>query len=178
LEWADWKMRRETHQLLGSGIPEWPQDHGVDDREDRGVGADAQSQRQQRHGGEHGTAPKRAEPVAQISSDLVQPGAVPSRSDAFLGLFDAAEMKHRRSPCVGRRRAVTHPLGSSHFHKRLQLVVQVSLSMVATDHPTHDRREAMQERHAPSSTLATANETRFQRSRCCSSYRRPDTVSR
>ena len=42
----------------------------------------------------------------------------------------------------------------------------------------HDRGEAMEERHAPSSTLATANETRVHRSRCCSSCFRPEAVRR
>ncbi len=101
LERVGRRMRGEAHQLLRSRIREGPHDHIPEDREDRSVGADAQRQRQQRDGREHGTAPKRADSVAQISSERVQPGAVTSRSDAFLRLFDAAEMKHRRSPRLG-----------------------------------------------------------------------------
>ena len=175
---ADWKMRREMHQLLGMGIPDRPQDDRVDDREDRGVDADAERQRHQRHGGEHGTAPKRAKRVAQIASDLVQPGAVTSRPHALLRLFHAPEMKHRRPPCVSRRRTVAHAVGSGHVYEGVELVVQIALGASAIDHPAHDGRESMQERHAPSRTRATANDARFQRSRCCSSCRRPDAVSR
>ena len=39
-------------------------------------------------------------------------------------------------------------------------------------------RDAVQEPHAPSRTLATATDTRFQRSRCCSSCFRPEAVRR
>ena len=70
LERVGRKMRGEAHQLLGARIPEGPHDHVPEDREDRGVGADAERQRQQRDGSEDGTAPKRADRVAQISSDL------------------------------------------------------------------------------------------------------------
>ena len=58
------------------------------------------------------------------------------------------------------------------------LVVQVLLGSVPMDERAQDRRDAMQERHAPSSTLVTANETRFHRSRRCSSCRRPEAVRR
>ncbi len=178
LERVGGRVRGEAHQLLRSRIPERPQDRHVEDREDRGVGADAQRQRQQRDGSEHGSSPERADRIAQIPPDLVQPGAVTIRSDAFLRLFHAAEMQHRRSPCVGRRSTIAHSVGGGHVHKRLELVVQVALGLVPMEHPTQDGRGAMQERHAPSSTLATANETRFQRSRCCSSCFRPEGVRR
>jgi hypothetical protein len=41
------KLRGQVHQLLGFGIVEWTQDDAVDDREDRGIGADSQRQRQE-----------------------------------------------------------------------------------------------------------------------------------
>ena len=96
----------------------------------------------------------------------------------FPGLFDPAKIEHGQTACLGRRRPVAHLVGGGHIDKGLQLVVQVLLGAVAVKQPAHDRREAMQERHAPSNTLATANETRFHRSRCCSSCRRPEAVRR
>ena len=42
------ELGRQIHQLLGLGIAERPQDHAVDDRENRGVRADAQRQREDR----------------------------------------------------------------------------------------------------------------------------------
>ena len=178
LQRAGGRIRREAHQLLRRRISERPQNHAPEDREDRRVGADAERQRQQRDGGEHGAAPKRADPVAQIAPDLVQPRAVTRRSDALLRLFHAAEMQHRGSPRLLRRGAVAHVVGRGHLHERLELVVQIALSPVSVDHPAHDGRQAIEERHAPSRTPATANETRFQRSRCCSSCFRPEVVRR
>ena len=88
-----------------------------------------------------------------------------SGSNAFFRLLHAAKMEHSQSARVGGRRAVAHLVGGCHVDKGLQFVVQVLLGPVPMDQPAHDRREAMHERHAPSSTLLTANETLSQRSR-------------
>ena len=48
------KLRGQVHQLFGLGIAQRPQDHAVDDREDRGIRADAQRQRQDRDDREAG----------------------------------------------------------------------------------------------------------------------------
>ena len=104
------RLRGEAHQLLRRRIPERPQDRRVEDREDGGVGADAQRQRQQRDGGEHRTAPQRADRVAQIPPDLVQPrrrdgriGRVPSpvprRRDAAPPNVAPRPARRRRAPC-------------------------------------------------------------------------------
>ena len=99
-------------------------------------------------------------------------------SNAFLDLFQAFELKCGSPARLGTRRAVANLVGRSHVDEDFQLVVQVALGLVPPEHPPHDRREAMQEHHAPSNTLATANETRFHRARCCSRWRRPEAVRR
>ena len=68
-----WKFRGQIQQLLGFGIPEWSQQHPIDDREDSGVGADPQRQRQQGDRREHGRAPERAQPMSHIAREVVEP---------------------------------------------------------------------------------------------------------
>ena len=99
-------------------------------------------------------------------------------ADAFLRLFDPTEIENSQTTRVDGRHAIAHLVGSGHVDKGLHFIVQVLFDSVPMDEPAYDRREAMQERHAPSNTLATANETRFHRSRCCSSCRRPEAVRR
>ena len=61
-----------------------------------------------------------------------------------------AEMKQGRSTCFGRRRTLPHSVGSGHVHERLELVVQLALSPVATDQPMHHGHEATPDCHPPS----------------------------
>jgi hypothetical protein len=100
------------------------------------------------------------------------------QSHALLGLFYTAKVEDGLAAGIDRRHPVAHLVGGGHVDKGFQLVVQVTVSTIPMDHPPHNGCNAMQERHAPSRTLVTANETLFQRSRCCSSCRRPDAVRR
>ena len=99
-------------------------------------------------------------------------------SNAFLGLFQASQLERGSTAGFGRCCTVADFVGGGHVDENLQLVVQILFGSVPTRDPAHDGRKAMQERHAPSKTLVTANETRFQRSRCCSSCRLPEAVRR
>ena len=54
---------------VGIGPRQRPQQHGVDDAEDRGVGADAERQREDRHRGEARIARERAGAETQILSE-------------------------------------------------------------------------------------------------------------
>src|SRR5688572_18545485 len=100
-----------------------------------------------------------------------------SASHPFLRLFHATELQCGTTLRIVRCRAVADLSGGHHVDKRAQLVVELLLDGVPPKQPARDRLHAMQEHHAPSSTLVTANDTRFHRSRCCSSSLRPDAVS-
>ena len=81
------KLRRQVHQPIGLRIPERPQDDAVDDRENRGVGADAERERQHGHGGEAGSAPQHAQPMTHIARHVVEPRGRADRQsirEAFL----------------------------------------------------------------------------------------------
>jgi len=50
-----------------------PKDYAVHNREDGGVGANAEGERQQCHGGEAGSTPKRAQPVTHVAHEILEP---------------------------------------------------------------------------------------------------------
>ena len=116
--------------------------------------------------------------VADVRHDHIEPGAMATASHVFLGLFHSSQLEQGQTTGLGGRRSVADFFGGRHVDERLQLVVQILLGSIPTRDPADDGREAVQERHAPSRTLVTANDTRFQRSRCCSSCRRPEAVRR
>ena len=61
----------QEHQLLGLRVGQRAQQHAVDDREDRGVGADAQGQREDRDQGEPGRAQQAPGGVADIAQQVI-----------------------------------------------------------------------------------------------------------
>src|SRR4029079_12423133 len=56
-----------AHQLLGTAKRQRREDHGVDDREQRAVGADAERQRQDGHGRKGAVTPRGAQRVAKVA---------------------------------------------------------------------------------------------------------------
>ena len=168
----------DEHQLARVVHRQHPEHQRIDQAEDRRIGADAQGEREHDHHCEGAIPEGHPHGVAQIPSDLVEPPPMATRPDAFFRLLHAAELKNGEAPRLVRRHAITDLVGGGHVDERLQFVVQITFGPVSLDDSAHDGGEAMQKRHAPSSTLATATETRSQRSRCCSSCRRPAAVSR
>ena len=168
----------DHHETVRVGVGQRADQHRVEGAEHRGNPADAERERRDRDRRERRIASDLPQSVADVPPDRVEPGAMATGSHAFLGLFHAAQLEHGQTAGLGGRRAVADFVGGGHVDERLQLVVQILLGSVPMGDPAHDGRKAMQERHAPSRTLVTANETRFQRSRCCSSCRRPEAVRR
>ena len=64
----------QEHQLLWPRVGQGPEQHAVDDREDRGVGADAERQGEHRDEGEPGRAEQAAGGVAEIAQEMVHDG--------------------------------------------------------------------------------------------------------
>ena len=56
----------DDHELLGVGIRERPKQDGVDDREDGGVGADAEGERYDGDGSEAGVFEEHAGAVTEV----------------------------------------------------------------------------------------------------------------
>jgi hypothetical protein len=70
-----------------------PQHDGVDQAEDRGVGADSQSQREDGDGEETGAAAQRSQRIAQVLRQIGEPAQAADVAAFFLDLLDAAEFE-------------------------------------------------------------------------------------
>ena len=59
----------DEHEPVGGRVRQRPQEHGLDHGEERGVGADAERQGEDRSGGERGFAHEHAQGVADVASN-------------------------------------------------------------------------------------------------------------
>ncbi len=66
------ELRGQVHQLLGLRIAERAQDHAVDDRENRGICADSERERENRDGGERRRAQQAADSETNILAKVVE----------------------------------------------------------------------------------------------------------
>src|SRR5690348_7857183 len=96
----------------------------------------------------------------------------------FLDLLQPSHLEEGKTVGFGGRCSRANLVSGRHVDERLQLVVQVLFGSLATHDPEHDGLHAIEEHHAPSRTQVTANVARFQRSRCCASWRFPAAVRR
>jgi hypothetical protein len=124
---------REPDQALGLRIGERPQQDGGDQAEHHGVAADAQGERQDRHGGEAGLAQEHAAGVADVLPERLQGREAPDVAAGLLGGGPAPEAADRR---LARRHGV-HPSGRvlrlAHREVEAQLVVEVLLQAPAPE---------------------------------------------
>jgi hypothetical protein len=74
--------------------------------------------------------------------------------------------REREAASLAGRQTVADLLGGGQLDERSDLGVQLLLALIPVDDPRDDRRQPMDDRHAPSSTPAMANETRSQRRFC------------
>ena len=165
-------------ETAGVGIWQGADQHGIEGAEHRRHPADAERERRNRDRCERRIAPELPHPVTRIPAGHVEPGAVTAGPNALLHLLHTAHLKHRQAAGLGGRRAVADVIGGSHVDERVELIVHVCLGLAPAESPSRNGREPIQEHQAPSRTLMTANDTRFHRSRCCSSWRLPEAVSR
>ena len=64
------KRREDAHQSVGLRVRQRLEQHAVHDAEDRGVRADAECQRQHRHGGERRRPPEHAQRIRDILAEI------------------------------------------------------------------------------------------------------------
>ena len=78
-----------------------PQEHSIDNGEDSGAGADAESQSSDRHGSEAGIFAELPKTVAAIGQHGMKPSADAFFANLFFDLFDAAKFDPRGSRGFG-----------------------------------------------------------------------------
>ena len=160
------------------GVRQGAYQHRVDGAEHRCKAADAERERRDRDSRERRIAPDLPQSIAEVSPGHIEPRAMTTTSNAFLGLFQASQVE--RGSTAGFRRVAPSRTSSSAAMsmKACSSSCKSCSALSRLRDPAHDGRQAMPQGHAPSSTLVTANDTRSQRSRCSSSWRRPEAVRR
>ncbi len=122
------KLRGQIHQLLRVGIVERTQDHAVDDREDGRIRADSQCQRQERHRREHGSAPKRAQPMAHVARQVVEPRQASLIPQRVHGLRSASRRNARRAQGIAGVETTTSRVLRRHCQMRPHLVFELGVA--------------------------------------------------
>ena len=113
----------------------------VDQAEDRGVGADAQRQREHDDQREPAIPGEHPDGVADVAPDLVEPAAVPRGADAFLGLLDAAKLEQREPARLAGDIAVAHLVGRRRVDEPLKLVIELPLGASRPKQPRRRTRD-------------------------------------
>ena len=154
----------EGDQLLRIANRQAAQQQRVNQAEDAGVQTDAEGERQDDHSAETGAAPQRAERVACVLQQLIDPDRNPHRARALLDERDVAECAERRGPRVVRR----HPAVDVVLGFALEVIADVVVEIVEVTAALHAGRSTR--------VMARASVSHFVVS--TSSCRRPLRVSR
>ena len=85
----------DPHDAIGVGKRQRPQHHGVDDRKNRGVDADAEAENQHAGDGEAGALHQRPGAITKIADDRFEHRKTAAIAISLLRLFDAAERDER-----------------------------------------------------------------------------------
>ncbi len=86
------ELRGQVHQLLGLRIAERAQDHAVDDRENRGICADSERERQNRDRGERRRAQQASDGETNILAKIIE------AHGGFDGLEPPKGLKYKLGP--------------------------------------------------------------------------------
>ncbi len=156
--------------------------HGVDQAEDRRVGADPEPERQQRHERERWRPPQKPEGVADVAAQLVdQPQA--DRLAAFLlARSNAAELGERTPAGFLLRHAAPAQIRLIELEVDPHLVLHLALEVSAPAADSKPRPDTCDETHTSSGMASSANpiasENRRQYAVSSLSRRRPAAVRR
>src|SRR5262249_58082383 len=105
--------------------------------------ADAERERGDRDSGEPGIASELPQSIADVSSGHIQPRAMATISNAFLGLFQASQLERGSTAGFGRCCTVADFVGGRHVGENLQLVVPLLVGSVSTRDPASQGGHAM-----------------------------------
>ena len=129
----------EEHEILAARVGQRLQDHGVDDAEDGGVGADAE-----RHGDDDRERvafllAQAARTIAHVLAEGLEQPREPGVADIVLDALDAAKRLARGAQRDLRAGATAHVFGRQHVEMELQLGVELVLHRA----PANDRADAL-----------------------------------
>ena len=123
----------EAHDAIGVGIGQRPQQHRIDDAEDRGVRADAECERQHREGRERTRASHGAEGVAHVLCELFERHPPPGVAAGLAQQQFIAKAAAGRRARLFRARAGTAMLLLAQFAMQPHFFAQVEIEAPATE---------------------------------------------
>jgi hypothetical protein len=118
----------EDDQPARVGHRQRAQEHGVGEREDGGVGADAERERHHRDGGEQRIAAQAAHGVAQVASEVVEPRQAALVADRVEALRQGAAPHDGRAARIGRRRIAAARVLGRQLEMRAQFLGDVGVA--------------------------------------------------
>jgi hypothetical protein len=126
----------QFHELLRIPHGKHPEQHRVDQAEDRGVGADTQSQRNQGYDGKAGAPPEHTEPESQVLPQIVDDAESARVPASFLDQFHSAEGPQSRGASLLAIHAGPHVVLDLSFEMKAQLLVHLGFEPAFTEQGT------------------------------------------
>ena len=164
----------DRHQAIGIAIGQRAEKSCVHHRVDRGVGADAQGQRDHGGGGEAGGPSQGPRRQAKIAAQVVEQAQVARFTALFLVRLDRPELQSGLSLGFRSRQAAPGQIVGADLDVGAKLLFHVPLEPRAADESVEPRAQARPHGHASSAlarnAAAIADTRRFQPS--VSSWRR------
>ena len=130
----------EQHELLWSANGQRLEEHRIDERVDRGDGADAKGQRQHGHARKHRALPQDSEAVAHVLQEFIDNAEMPHVAARLGRLVDAAKAGQRATSGLGFAQALAAVVRDLPLDVVAQFGVDLTIQPVASN-------EALPERH-------------------------------
>ena len=119
--------RLQKEEAPGVSNRKHSQEDGVDQSEDRGIGANRERERQNRHGRKPAIAPEHAERLTQVGAEIVEMMEPPAPAALLFRPFDTAELGPR--PALGHfaRNTLAHEIVDTRVQMEAQLRLHLCL---------------------------------------------------
>ena len=120
-------------ELIGRGVRQWLEQNSVDDAEDGGVRADAESEGENRNRGEAEILAHHAERVTRVGDESFEPEAAALLAAIFLDAFYRAELQRRLASRFIGRHAGSEVRGHLLFEVMAHLLAELPLPIAALE---------------------------------------------
>src|ERR1051325_340216 len=173
----------QHHDVIGVAKGKWPQQELVDDREDRGVGADAECEREHGDGREGFVFGEYARAVANVLCERFEEPTAFDVVSCVDRAIHVSKTAHRVLACLCRRHPRSDVGRNLHLDMRAHFAIDVVDNRLTLPQRSYPVTQNIPPLHlAPSSyvacrTFAIASTSRSQLASCVSSCLRPARVS-
>src|SRR5262245_26609092 len=155
----------DRYEAMGCRIRQRAKQHGVDDAEDRGVGADAESQRQYDRGRESGILPQDANRIGDVLTQRIQKRQTSAGPVALRRLCVRAQRDDRARAGLRVLRSGVQAVVEVELQMRFQLVGALAIVSATREEIRDAQAERSNRSHGPpySSRRAAIGSTRAAR---------------